>query len=121
MQHLEYPHSGEQASVFRDTAVNRATVHSPDEMGNDPGGLWRKYDAMSLATPQAFRSNPSRSWVRCGLYMYSALNDPSPDEHCVPADDAMPPRDFSGLLRVPAAKVSDATVFCGAILESDSR
>ncbi|KAK7685861.1 hypothetical protein QCA50_011208 [Cerrena zonata] len=26
------------------------------------GGMWRKYDAMSLATPSAFRSNPSRVW-----------------------------------------------------------
>ncbi|KAK9896730.1 sirtuin 5 [Cystobasidium minutum MCA 4210] len=27
------------------------------------GGLWRKYDAMSLATPEAFRANPSRCWA----------------------------------------------------------
>lgn len=26
------------------------------------GGLWRKYDAMSLATPQGFKKNPSLSW-----------------------------------------------------------
>ena len=26
------------------------------------GGLWRTHDAMSLATPQAFRANPSRVW-----------------------------------------------------------
>ncbi|CAL1713885.1 unnamed protein product [Somion occarium] len=26
------------------------------------GGMWRKYDAMSLATPTAFRNNPSRVW-----------------------------------------------------------
>ncbi|KAG7089152.1 hypothetical protein E1B28_010858 [Marasmius oreades] len=26
------------------------------------GGLWRKYDAIELATPRAFRANPSRSW-----------------------------------------------------------
>ncbi|KAF5393818.1 hypothetical protein D9757_000224 [Collybiopsis confluens] len=26
------------------------------------GGLWRKYDAMSLATPEAFRENPSLVW-----------------------------------------------------------
>ncbi|KIK65499.1 hypothetical protein GYMLUDRAFT_38974 [Collybiopsis luxurians FD-317 M1] len=26
------------------------------------GGLWRKYDAMSLATPEAFRHNPSLVW-----------------------------------------------------------
>lgn len=28
----------------------------------DGGGLWRKYDAMSLATPEAFAENPSRVW-----------------------------------------------------------
>lgn len=27
------------------------------------GGLWRQYDALSLATPEAFRQNPARSWV----------------------------------------------------------
>ncbi|KAJ3531380.1 hypothetical protein NM688_g7586 [Phlebia brevispora] len=26
------------------------------------GGMWRKYDAMSLATPEAFEHNPSRVW-----------------------------------------------------------
>ncbi|KAH9853729.1 DHS-like NAD/FAD-binding domain-containing protein [Lenzites betulinus] len=26
------------------------------------GGLWRKYDAMSLASPEAFDANPSRVW-----------------------------------------------------------
>ncbi|KDQ64828.1 hypothetical protein JAAARDRAFT_117770 [Jaapia argillacea MUCL 33604] len=26
------------------------------------GGMWRKYDAMSLATPEAFEENPSRVW-----------------------------------------------------------
>ncbi|KZV87587.1 DHS-like NAD/FAD-binding domain-containing protein [Exidia glandulosa HHB12029] len=26
------------------------------------GGLWRKYDAISLATPEAFAENPSRVW-----------------------------------------------------------
>ncbi|TFK56053.1 DHS-like NAD/FAD-binding domain-containing protein [Heliocybe sulcata] len=26
------------------------------------GGLWRKYDAISLATPEAFQENPSRVW-----------------------------------------------------------
>ncbi|EMD41050.1 hypothetical protein CERSUDRAFT_111620 [Gelatoporia subvermispora B] len=26
------------------------------------GGMWRKYDAMSLATPEAFHANPSRVW-----------------------------------------------------------
>ncbi|TFY72493.1 hypothetical protein EVG20_g497 [Dentipellis fragilis] len=26
------------------------------------GGMWRKYDAMSLASPQAFALNPSRVW-----------------------------------------------------------
>ncbi|KAI0723340.1 DHS-like NAD/FAD-binding domain-containing protein [Earliella scabrosa] len=26
------------------------------------GGLWRKYDAMGLATPEAFQANPSRVW-----------------------------------------------------------
>ncbi|RDX53174.1 DHS-like NAD/FAD-binding domain-containing protein [Lentinus brumalis] len=26
------------------------------------GGLWRKYDAVTLATPQAFKDNPSRVW-----------------------------------------------------------
>ncbi|KAL0949560.1 hypothetical protein HGRIS_009609 [Hohenbuehelia grisea] len=26
------------------------------------GGMWRKYDAMSLATPQAFNKNPSLVW-----------------------------------------------------------
>jgi len=28
----------------------------------DGGGLWRKYEAMSLATPEAFDHNPSRVW-----------------------------------------------------------
>jgi len=28
----------------------------------DGGGLWRKYEAMSLATPQAFSKNPNRVW-----------------------------------------------------------
>ena len=26
------------------------------------GGLWRRYDAMNLATPEAFQNNPSRVW-----------------------------------------------------------
>ncbi|KAI0771899.1 DHS-like NAD/FAD-binding domain-containing protein [Trametes elegans] len=26
------------------------------------GGLWRKYDAVGLATPEAFQANPSRVW-----------------------------------------------------------
>ncbi|KAF7985220.1 hypothetical protein HWV62_7856 [Athelia sp. TMB] len=26
------------------------------------GGMWRRYDAMSLATPKAFHRNPSRVW-----------------------------------------------------------
>ncbi|RPD61892.1 DHS-like NAD/FAD-binding domain-containing protein [Lentinus tigrinus ALCF2SS1-7] len=26
------------------------------------GGLWRKYDAVGLATPEAFKANPSRVW-----------------------------------------------------------
>ncbi|KAI0786339.1 DHS-like NAD/FAD-binding domain-containing protein [Abortiporus biennis] len=26
------------------------------------GGMWRKHDAMSLATPEAFESNPARVW-----------------------------------------------------------
>ncbi|THH12625.1 hypothetical protein EW146_g7520 [Bondarzewia mesenterica] len=26
------------------------------------GGMWRKYDAMNLATPEAFAKNPSRVW-----------------------------------------------------------
>ncbi|KAI0356600.1 DHS-like NAD/FAD-binding domain-containing protein [Trametes cingulata] len=26
------------------------------------GGLWRKYDSMGLATPEAFHANPSRVW-----------------------------------------------------------
>ena len=28
----------------------------------DGGGLWRKYNFMSLATPEAFEENPSRVW-----------------------------------------------------------
>ena len=28
----------------------------------DGGGLWRKYEAMSLGTPEAFSKNPSRVW-----------------------------------------------------------
>ena len=28
----------------------------------DGGGLWRKYEAMSLATPEAFGQNSSRVW-----------------------------------------------------------
>lgn len=27
------------------------------------GGLWRSHDAMSLATPQAFRADPERVWA----------------------------------------------------------
>lgn len=27
-----------------------------------PGGFWRTYQAQSLATPQAFRANPSLVW-----------------------------------------------------------
>ncbi|CAG8503632.1 7933_t:CDS:2, partial [Paraglomus occultum] len=30
--------------------------------GAGEGGLWRTHDAMSLATPRAFRANPSRVW-----------------------------------------------------------
>jgi NAD+-dependent protein deacetylase sirtuin 5 len=26
------------------------------------GGLWRQHDAMSLATPEAFRADPSKNW-----------------------------------------------------------
>jgi NAD-dependent deacetylase sirtuin 5 len=26
------------------------------------GGLWRNFDAVSLATPEAFKDNPSRVW-----------------------------------------------------------
>lgn len=35
----------------------------PTFRGN--GGMWRKYDAASLATPQAFAENQSRVWQFC--------------------------------------------------------
>jgi len=41
-------------------------THEPPLVGiptfRDGGGLWRKYEAMSLATPEAFNLNPSRVW-----------------------------------------------------------
>ena len=56
--------SGE--STFR---IFNALIHIIDKLPpvgiptfRDGGGLWRKYDAMSLATPQAFARNPSRVW-----------------------------------------------------------
>lgn len=44
------------------------------------GGLWRKYDAISLATPEAFKQNPSRIWqfyhYRREKYAYNRLAEP---------------------------------------------
>ncbi|KAI0347513.1 sirtuin 5 [Trametopsis cervina] len=40
------------------------------------GGLWRKYDAMSLATPEAFSENASRVWQFYHYRREKALNAP---------------------------------------------
>ena len=37
------------------------------------GGLWRKYDAMSLATPQAFNENPGLVWQFYNYRRHMAL------------------------------------------------
>ncbi|OCH94259.1 DHS-like NAD/FAD-binding domain-containing protein [Obba rivulosa] len=43
------------------------------------GGMWRKYDAMSLATPEAFHDNPSRVWQFYHYRREKALNaQPNP-------------------------------------------
>ena len=38
------------------------------------GGLWRKHDAKKLATPQAFRTNPSLVWQFYSYRRHMALN-----------------------------------------------
>ncbi|KAI0699420.1 DHS-like NAD/FAD-binding domain-containing protein [Cytidiella melzeri] len=40
------------------------------------GGLWRKYDAMSLATPEAFRKSPSTVWQFYHYRREKALHAP---------------------------------------------
>ncbi|KAI0092808.1 DHS-like NAD/FAD-binding domain-containing protein [Irpex rosettiformis] len=45
------------------------------------GGLWRKYDAMSLATPEAFNNNPSRVWQFYHYRREKALNAPTNNAH----------------------------------------
>lgn len=35
---------------------------SPVPTFRDPGGLWRQHDPLSLATPEAFRRDPSKVW-----------------------------------------------------------
>ena len=37
------------------------------------GGLWRSYDAMSLATPEAFEANPGLVWQFYGYRRHMAL------------------------------------------------
>jgi NAD-dependent deacetylase sirtuin 5 len=39
-----------------------------------PGGMWRTYDAMSLATPNAFRTDPGLVWQFYSYRRHMALN-----------------------------------------------
>lgn len=39
-----------------------------------PGGMWRTYDAVSLATPTAFRADPGLVWQFYGYRRHMALN-----------------------------------------------
>jgi NAD-dependent deacetylase sirtuin 5 len=43
------------------------------------GGLWRKFDAMTLATPEAFNESPNRVWQ---FYHYRLVNS-SMHEPCL--------------------------------------
>ncbi|KAF8803861.1 DHS-like NAD/FAD-binding domain-containing protein [Phlegmacium glaucopus] len=45
------------------------------------GGMWRKYDAMSLATPKGFRSSPSLVWQFYHFRRESALQANPNDAH----------------------------------------
>ncbi|KAL0574425.1 hypothetical protein V5O48_007528 [Marasmius crinis-equi] len=48
------------------------------------GGLWRKYDAMSLANVEAFQSNPSRVWQFYHYRREAALKaEPNPAHHAI--------------------------------------
>ncbi|KAG9034394.1 hypothetical protein FRB95_013302 [Tulasnella sp. JGI-2019a] len=54
------------------------------------GGIWRKYDAMSLATPEAFKENPSRVWQFYHERRIKALNAPLNAAHQALAALALP-------------------------------
>jgi len=54
------------------------------------GGLWRKYDAISLATPEAFRSDPSLVW-QFYHYRRTVAGQKSPNAaHCALASLSIP-------------------------------
>ncbi|KAI0802108.1 DHS-like NAD/FAD-binding domain-containing protein [Irpex lacteus] len=53
------------------------------------GGLWRKYDAMSLATPEAFHKNPSRVWQFYHYRREKALHAPINAAHIALAKFSM--------------------------------
>lgn len=50
------------------------------------GGLWKKYDAMSLATPEAFEENPSRTWQFYHMRREVALKASPNAAHYIIAD-----------------------------------
>ncbi|KAI0922705.1 hypothetical protein AcW1_002721 [Taiwanofungus camphoratus] len=54
------------------------------------GGMWRKYDAMSLATPAAFRDNPSRVWQFYHYRREKALKAGPNDAHLALAKFSTP-------------------------------
>lgn len=65
-----FPHTHAEMSA------ERFTIGIPTFRGS--GGLWRKYDAMSLATYSAFRSNPSRVWQFYHYRREKSVTSPSP-------------------------------------------
>ncbi|KAL6301965.1 DHS-like NAD/FAD-binding domain-containing protein [Sparassis latifolia] len=56
------------------------------------GGLWRSYDAMQLATPEAFQENPSRVWQFYHMRREKALKAQPNAAHLALATLALPER-----------------------------
>ncbi|KAF8897309.1 DHS-like NAD/FAD-binding domain-containing protein [Infundibulicybe gibba] len=54
------------------------------------GGLWRKYDAMSLATPEGFKSTPSLVWQFYHYRRESALKAQPNGAHMALAEFSLP-------------------------------
>ncbi|ETW77534.1 hypothetical protein HETIRDRAFT_125388 [Heterobasidion irregulare TC 32-1] len=54
------------------------------------GGMWRKHDALMLATPAAFRRSPSRVWQFYHYRRERALTAQPNDAHIAPAKFSLP-------------------------------
>lgn len=58
------------------------------------GGLWRSYDAIDLATPEAFDSNPDLVWQFYGFRRHMALKAKPNRAHYALAELARKNKDF---------------------------